>query len=37
VHLHHLYHAMAWLGEELSAGEQANRTLAPRCVKDLVV
>jgi hypothetical protein len=36
LHLHHLYRAMAWLGEELPAGEQANRTLAPRCVKDLV-
>jgi Transposase DDE domain len=34
--LHHLYRAMAWLGEELPAAEQANATLAPRCVKDLV-
>lgn len=34
--LHHLYRAMAWLGEELPAAEQTNRTLAPRCVKDLV-
>jgi hypothetical protein len=34
--LHHLYRAMAWLGEELPTAEQANRTLAPRCVKDLV-
>jgi hypothetical protein len=34
--LHHLYRAMAWLGEELPEGEQAGRTLAPRCVKDLV-
>ena len=34
--LHHLYRAMAWLGEELPAAEQAERTLAPRCVKDLV-
>ena len=34
--LHHLYRAMAWLGEELSVAEQTNRTLAPRCVKDLV-
>jgi hypothetical protein len=34
--LHHLYRAMAWLGEELPATGQANRTLAPRCVKDLV-
>ncbi len=36
LHLHHLYRAMAWLGEELPAAEQANATLAPRCVKDLV-
>ena len=34
--LHHLYRAMAWLGEELPEGEQAGRTLAPRCIKDLV-
>jgi Transposase DDE domain len=34
--LHHLYRAMAWLGEELPPAEQTNRTLAPRCVKDLV-
>src|SRR3954452_997950 len=34
--LHHLYRTMAWLGEELPATGQANRTLAPRCVKDLV-
>jgi Transposase DDE domain len=34
--LHHLYRAMAWLGEELPAPEQADRTLAPRCVKDLI-
>jgi hypothetical protein len=34
--LHHLYRAMAWLGEELPAAEQTGRTLAPRCVKDLV-
>jgi hypothetical protein len=36
LHLHHLYRAMAWLGEELPATEQANHTLVPRCVKDLV-
>ena len=36
LHLHHLYRAMAWLGEELPAAEQANAPLAPRCVKDLV-
>ena len=34
--LHHLYRAMAWLGEELPASDQAARTLAPRCVKDLI-
>jgi len=34
--LHHLYRAMAWLGEELPATGQAARTFAPRCTKDLV-
>jgi hypothetical protein len=35
--LHHLYPAMAWLGEELAAPEQAHRTpFAPRTTKDLV-
>src|SRR5919199_1667334 len=34
--LHHLYRAMAWLGEALPAAEQADRTLAPRCVKDVI-
>src|SRR6266436_2135549 len=34
--LHHLYRAMSWLGEELPETEQAARTLAPRCIKDLV-
>jgi hypothetical protein len=35
--LHHLYRAMAWLGEELPAKDQDGRTLfAPRCTKDLV-
>jgi hypothetical protein len=35
--LHHLYRAMAWLGEELPAGQQAGATpFAPRTVKDLV-
>ena len=35
--LHHLYRAMAWLGEELSDDQQAGRTpFAPRCTKDLV-
>ena len=32
--LHHLYRAMAWLGEELPASDQAARTLAPRCVEE---
>jgi hypothetical protein len=35
--LHHLYRAMAWLGEELPADQQAGATpFAPRCVKDLI-
>ena len=34
--LHHLYRAMAWLGEELAESAQAHRTQAPRCVKDLI-
>ena len=35
--LHHLYRAMAWLGEELPSNQQDGRTpFAPRCVKDLV-
>jgi len=35
--LHHLYRAMAWLGEELPAKDQDGRTpFAPRCVKDMV-
>ena len=37
--LHHLYRAMAWLGEELDAlyGGQAHATpFAPRCVKDQI-
>ena len=33
--LHHLYRAMAWLGEELPYTEQAGSTgFSPRCVKD---
>ena len=32
--LHHLYRAMAWLGEEIAPG--AAGALAPRCVKDLI-
>ena len=34
--LHHLYRAMAWLGEELPAADQVWCTLVARCVKDLV-
>src|SRR3954468_20248862 len=35
--LHHLYRAMAWLGEELSVDEQGGATpFAPRTVKDLI-
>jgi transposase len=35
--LHHLYRAMAWLGEQLPAKEQDGRTpFAPRCVKDVI-
>jgi hypothetical protein len=35
--LHHLYRAMAWLGEELPAKDQDGRTpFAPRCMKDVV-
>jgi len=35
--LHHLYRAMAWLGEELPAAEQAHRTpFAPRTTKDQI-
>jgi hypothetical protein len=35
--LHHLYRAMAWLGEELPEAEQDARTpFAPRCTKDLL-
>src|SRR5215475_11847310 len=35
--LHHLYRAMAWLGEELPAKEQDGRSpFAPRCRKDVV-
>jgi hypothetical protein len=34
--LHHLYRAMSWLGEELPESEQAGRTLAPRCTKDVI-
>jgi len=35
--LQHLYRAMAWLGEELGPGRQAEATPgSPRCTKDLV-
>lgn len=35
--LHHLYRAMAWLGEELPDEQQQGSTkLVPRCVKDLI-
>ena len=35
--IHHLYRAMGWLGEELSAPEQTGKTpFAPRCNKDLI-
>lgn len=35
--LHHLYRAMAWLGEELPMGEQCQMTrFAPRCRKDRI-
>jgi hypothetical protein len=35
--LHHLYRAMAWLGEELPAKDQDGRTpFAPRCHKDVI-
>ena len=35
--LHHLYRAMAWLGEELPVDQQSGRTpFAPRCNKDLM-
>jgi hypothetical protein len=34
IDLHHLYRAMAWLGEELA--DQTGRGLAPRTTKDLI-
>src|ERR687884_349789 len=35
--LHHLYRAMAWLGEELPANQQSGATpFAPRTLKDLI-
>jgi Transposase DDE domain len=37
LHLHHLYRAMAWLGEELPGDQQAGQTpFAPRCTKDRI-
>jgi hypothetical protein len=35
--LHHLYRAMAWLGEELPGDQQKDKTpFAPRCIKDRI-
>ena len=34
--LHHLYRAMAWLGEELGADEGGATPFTPRTVKDLI-
>jgi transposase len=35
--LHHLYRAMAWLGEELPKDQQKDKTpFAPRCTKDQI-
>ncbi len=35
--LHHLYRAMAWLGEELPTDQQKDQTpFTPRCIKDRV-
>ncbi|HVH83565.1 MAG TPA: IS1634 family transposase, partial [Steroidobacteraceae bacterium] len=35
--LHHLYRAMAWLGEELpQAQQQGSAKLVPRCTKDVI-
>jgi transposase len=35
--LHHLYRAMAWLGEELPQDQQKDKTpFAPRCTKDQI-
>ena len=35
--LHHLYRAMAWLGEELPHDQQEGKTpFAPRCIKDRI-
>ncbi len=35
--LHHLYRAMAWIGEELPKDQQKDKTpFAPRCIKDRI-
>ena len=35
--LHHLYRAMAWLGEELPKDQQKDKTpFSPRCIKDRI-
>jgi Transposase DDE domain len=35
--LHHLYRAMAWIGEELPQDQQKDKTpFAPRCIKDRI-
>jgi len=37
IDLHHLYRAMAWLGEPLDIGKQDGATpFVPRCVKDII-
>jgi len=37
ISLHHLYRAMAWLGEQLPEEEQSDATpFAPRCTKDII-
>src|SRR4030042_1156836 len=39
IELHHLYRAMAWLGEELPEGYQYQKgatPFSPRCIKDLI-
>lgn len=37
IDLHHLYRAMAWLGEELPEEDQKGATpFAPRCIKDVI-
>ncbi len=37
IELHHIYRAMAWLGEPLPSKKQAGATpFAPRCIKDMI-